>query len=340
MRSPNVIGAIATTFILLNSFAYASPTPNEEPAAPIEARDEPPNTKYFHEPGGGDALGHYDVRYFQGKPVTYEEKQDTLKHLIRSYLTIFRERNIETWIAHGTLLGWWWNGKIMPWDWDLDTQVSSATLAWLGENMNMTTHNYTGRAEDGSSFTRQYLLDVNPWNWERVRGDGMNVIDARWIDLRNGLFIDITGLAEVNPSTQPGVWSCKNYHRYRTRDLYPLRETEFEGVPALVPYSFDKVLTDEYSPRALTKTLHEGHRWIPEQKEWIPEKPIGIHENGNEQADQEQPHDEPQAAPPNQEQKQEQAPPQEQKQDHPHMPRSIQSDANPKAGLKNLLKVL
>lgn len=259
MRSPNVIGAIATTFILLNSFAYASPTPNEEPAAPIEARDEPPNTKYFHEPGGGDALGHYDIRYFQGKPVTYEEKQDTLKHLIRSYLTIFRERNIETWIAHGTLLGWWWNGKIMPWDWDLDTQVSSATLAWLGENMNMTTHNYTGRAEDGSSFTRQYLLDVNPWNWERVRGDGMNVIDARWIDLRNGLFIDITGLAEVNPSTQPGVWSCKNYHRYRTRDLYPLRETEFEGVPALVPYSFDKVLTDEYSPRALTKTLHEGY---------------------------------------------------------------------------------
>ncbi|RAL66510.1 hypothetical protein DID88_006200 [Monilinia fructigena] len=199
----------------------------------------------------------------------------------------------------------------MPWDWDLDTQVSSATLAWLGENMNMTTHNYTGRADDGSSFTREYLLDVNPWNWERVRGDGMNVIDARWIDVRNGLFIDITGLAEVNPSTQPGVWSCKNYHRYRTRDLYPLRETD---------------------PRALTKTLHEGHRWIPEQKEWIPEKPIGIHENGNEEASQAQPQDQNQAQPQKQEQKQ------EQKQDHPHMPRSIQSDEKPQGWIEESLE--
>ena len=58
---------------------------------------------------------------------------------------------------------------------------------------------------------------------------------------------------------QPGIWSCKNFHRYRTRDLYPLRETVFEGVPALVPYSFDRILTEEYSARALTKTMHEGY---------------------------------------------------------------------------------
>lgn len=218
-----------------------------------------PDTKYFHEPGGNDELGHYDIRYFKGSPVTYDERTDTLHHLIRSYLSTFRERNIETWIAHGTLLGWWWNGKIMPWDWDLDVQVSASTLTWLGENLNMTTHNYTSVGLDGGEeVTRQYLLDINPNNVDRVRGDGMNVIDARWIDVRNGLFIDITGLSETNPSSQPGVWSCKNFHRYRTRDLYPLRETVFEGVPALVPYSFDKILTEEYSARALTKTFHEG----------------------------------------------------------------------------------
>ncbi|TGO42006.1 hypothetical protein BHYA_0013g00090 [Botrytis hyacinthi] len=321
MRPPTFLGAIATTSFLLTSFTHASPRPNEEPSAAVEEREPafPPkiktehhDTKYFHEPGGNDILGHYDIRYFQGNPVTYEEKQDSLQYLIKSYLTTFRERNIETWIAHGTLLGWWWNGKIMPWDWDLDTQVSAATLAWLGENMNMTMHNYTARADDGTTVTREYLLDINPNHVERVRGDGMNVIDARWIDVRNGLFIDITGLAEVNPSTQPGIWSCKNYHRYRTRDIYPLRETEFEGVPALVPYSFDRVLTDEYSPRALTKTLHEGHRWNPEQKEWIPEPQINIHENILETRDE----------------------------SHPHMPRSIQSGGSRKAGLRNLLNVL
>jgi hypothetical protein len=217
-----------------------------------------PDGKYFHEPGGNDALGHYDIRYFLGQPVSYEVRSDTLHHMVRAYLTTFRERNVETWIAHGTLLGWWWNGKILPWDWDVDVQVSASTLTWLGKNLNMTMHNYTATAEDGTEIHRQYLLDINPNSKERDRGDGMNVIDARWIDVRNGLFIDITGLSETSPSTQPGIWVCKNYHRYRTRDLYPMRETVFEGVPALVPYSFDKILTEEYSGRALTSTFHEG----------------------------------------------------------------------------------
>ena len=33
--------------------------------------------------------------------------------MIRAYLDYFRENNLETWLAHGTLLGWWWNGKVM-----------------------------------------------------------------------------------------------------------------------------------------------------------------------------------------------------------------------------------
>ncbi|KAK2624233.1 hypothetical protein QTJ16_006183 [Diplocarpon rosae] len=265
--------------------------------------------KYFHEPGGGDDLGHYDLRYYSGAPVTYEQRGETLYHLIRSYLSVFRERNIETWVAHGTLLGWWWNGRIMPWDWDLDTQVSGSTLAWLGEHMNMTMHNYTGPDPDGTPVARQYLLDVNPFSAERVRGNGQNVIDARWIDVRNGLFIDITGLSETNPQAQPGVWSCKNYHRYRTSDLYPLRETEFEGVPALVPYSFDRILKQEYSAKVLTNTRHEGHLWVPEQKEWIKEETL----------------------PPNTD---------VQGRTIPHVPRSLQAADPPKTGLGNLFRVL
>ncbi|KAG9234576.1 mannosylphosphate transferase [Amylocarpus encephaloides] len=227
---------------------------------PGQSQQEWVDTKYFHEPGAGDDWGHYDIRYFKGTPVSYEERGDTLTHLIRSYLNIFREKNIETWIAHGTLLGWWWNGRIMPWDWDLDTQVSSATLTWMGQNLNMTLHSYTDTLAGGPTTTHEYLLDVNPNSADRLRGDGQNVIDARWIDTRNGLFIDITGLAETNPSMQPGIWSCKNLHRYHTKDIYPLRETEFEGVPALVPYSLDRVLTQEYHQKAFTKTEHEGHR--------------------------------------------------------------------------------
>lgn len=149
----------------------------------------------------------------------------------------------------------------MPWDWDLDTQVSAATLTWMGKNVNMTFHNYTldNNNSNGEGGYREYLLDVNPYITERTRGDGLNVIDARWIDTNTGLFIDITGLAETEPTTSPGVWSCKNYHRYQTRDIWPLRETVFEGMPALVPFAFDDILTTEYTSFALTNTVHEGY---------------------------------------------------------------------------------
>jgi hypothetical protein len=114
----------------------------------------------------------------------------------------------------------------------------------------------------------------------------MNVIDARWIDIRNGLYIDITGLSEARPDTHPGVWSCKNYHDYKTTELYPMRETMFEGVLAKVPYAYDKILTDEYSEQALVSTTYNGyemhmltpliqrwldfrHAWDPKSKQWV-----------------------------------------------------------------------
>lgn len=67
--------------------------------------------KYFHEPGNDDILGHYDERFFS-EPVSDSERAETLTHLIQAYLNFFDENGLETWIAHGTLLGWWWNGKV------------------------------------------------------------------------------------------------------------------------------------------------------------------------------------------------------------------------------------
>jgi hypothetical protein len=63
-------------------------------------------------------LSHYDRRFFS-QVVTDEERTDTQSHMVRAYLTFFREQGLDTWIAHGTLLGWWWNGKV-----DLDTPTT------------------------------------------------------------------------------------------------------------------------------------------------------------------------------------------------------------------------
>ncbi|KAK3684218.1 LicD family-domain-containing protein [Podospora appendiculata] len=229
----------------------------------------PEEDKYFQEPGATEILGHYDARYYHGL-VPYAEHRAVLRHLIRSYLTVTKELGIETWLAHGTLLGWWWNGRIMPWDYDLDVQVSHQTLYYLAANHNRTMHEYSVVDEaTGDEQTKTYLLDINPHHGDMGRAQGQNVIDGRWIDTSNGMFIDITGLAERDPKHSPGVWSCKNFHRYRTRDLYPMRLTEFEGVEATIPYNFESVLISEYGRKSLIMTQWEGHRWDADYKEWV-----------------------------------------------------------------------
>ena len=59
----------------------------------------------------GNQMGHYDRRYFKGI-VSDAERNETQLHMVRAYLAFFREKGLDTWIAHGTLLGWWWNGKV------------------------------------------------------------------------------------------------------------------------------------------------------------------------------------------------------------------------------------
>ncbi|KAF2710835.1 hypothetical protein K504DRAFT_429184 [Pleomassaria siparia CBS 279.74] len=272
MKFATCAAALASLSLFASTLAApvaASPEKPQQTKEEVEAERQKAlarqRNKYFHEPGGGHQLGHYDARFFHGI-VSDQERHETQLTMIRAYLDYFRENDLDTWLAHGTLLGWWWNGKRLPWDWDMDTQVSGATLHHLGQAHNQTRTKYL--STDGQR-EREFLLDVNPWIWERERGDGANIIDARWIDTSNGLFIDITGLSETHPDTNPGVWVCKNYHRYATSDLYPMRETLFEGAIAKVPYAYDKILVQEYKEKALVVTDFEGHAWNMNQKEWI-----------------------------------------------------------------------
>ena len=147
----------------------------------------------------------------------------------------------------------------MPWDFDVDAQVSGTTLAILAEQHNGSVHAYAhSNPTTGLRENRTYLLDVNPFATRVGRGTGQNFIDARWIDVETGMFVDITGLVERDPRGQPGVWSCKNYHGYQPDELFPLRETEFEGVPAMVPWKYEGILVGEYGAKSLVVTEWEG----------------------------------------------------------------------------------
>lgn len=387
--------------------------------------------KYFHEPWGSYSLAHYDKRYFQ-RELTYEQHAPELRRLVRSYLAATRALGVQTWLAHGSLLGWYWGGRALPWDIDIDVQVTMATLRDMADRLNGTMYagedpedeedededeeeeedeeeddegededgevkdgdedkevkeikrgggdnndgdgdgddvdgdddhnsndgkgettgtestgeiksphhqkrldNYLNKdvdrrlqinrlkhyyatakvavqaegaaAADDSNPTSSkisisearpkfeeeaqveeeqaarkeekktkkptkkakaarggpYLLDVNP-HYAAPKGNGQNIIDARWIDTATGLFVDITAVAPGRNADDwdplgGAVWSCKNSkHRYWGRELWPLRATEFEGVPALIPYAFADMLRDEYGAASLARTSHAG----------------------------------------------------------------------------------
>lgn len=49
---------------------------------------------------------------FADKQLGYRERKLALSNLIQTYLSTFADIGVETWLMHGTLLGWWWNRKV------------------------------------------------------------------------------------------------------------------------------------------------------------------------------------------------------------------------------------
>lgn len=73
----------------------------------------------------------------------------------------------------------------MPWDSDIDVQMTWSTMHFLASYYNMTIHTYE---------KRDYMLEINPKYVDGSYKDKLNVIDGRWIDILTGLFIDITAI--------------------------------------------------------------------------------------------------------------------------------------------------
>ncbi|KAL2012981.1 hypothetical protein VTN00DRAFT_506 [Thermoascus crustaceus] len=227
-----------------------------------------PAEKYFHE---STFHPHYDGR-FASDVLPEEESLPHLTALMQTYLATMSDIGAETWIMHGTLLGWWWNQKILPWDSDLDVQVSEPTMHFLAEYYNMTEHHFKLPGVKGG---RTYLLEINPHYVIRSTEDKMNVIDARWIDTSSGMFIDITTVRTDDEARKRGRLSaliCKDGHQYDENDIFPLRDSYFENLPVKVPYEYTKLLEAEYGKKALTVTNFEDHVWNEKTKLWEPEK--------------------------------------------------------------------
>ncbi|KAK5290201.1 mannosyltransferase [Exophiala xenobiotica] len=163
------------------------------------------------------AISHCDPRYEPTQPPTIEETKKTLSAMMKSYAVTMSDLRAETWIAHGTLLGWHWNQKFLPWDSDIDVQMGVETLAGLVFR-NISEYRYPVAGEDRP---RVYLLDINPHYTITSTRDVANKIDARWIDTTNGLQSD---------------------------ELFPLQDASFEGIS--VKYRTTPI---RFSPKSMGK---------------------------------------------------------------------------------------
>ncbi|KAJ3133944.1 hypothetical protein HK101_004408, partial [Irineochytrium annulatum] len=160
---------------------------------------------------------HQDKRFFNGSfysNVTL--RHNALVGLIDSWGRFGEETGTVSWIAHGVLIGWFWNQNLLPWDQDIDYQTSLYHLLALQPYNNTLIHS-------------RYLLELNP-NLLYRQHQRMNVIDARYIDTLSGLYIDITALVDLEDTTSSGDRvACKSVHRYNYEDLFPLKQTVLEG---------------------------------------------------------------------------------------------------------------
>lgn len=248
---------------------------------------------------------HYDWRFFSGLKVGTEEDVSILHRLIKNYLAFARQNNIRTWIAHGSLLSWYWSGSSFPWDLDIDVQVPIADLHYMAKHFNQSLIVESVADNDGEfDGLGRYFLDIGSFITHRESGNGNNNIDARFIDIDTGAFIDITALAISNTqaprryikqeeaanntdllSYDPNrtnldinrrlkVYNCRNNHFMKFEALSPLVPTLVENQIGYVPNDFTSPLLDEYRLNSITIPSYHGHWFIMELRLWIPDRVI------------------------------------------------------------------
>ncbi|AOA61329.1 hypothetical protein PP7435_CHR1-1200 [Komagataella phaffii CBS 7435] len=249
--------------------------------------------KYFYEARmiintvNKEGGAHYDWRFFNGamnhesSGFTEEERQlrkrSVLHRLLRNWLVFNYQQGSPTWLAHGTLLSWYWNSLMFPWDYDIDVQMPIKSLNNLCANFNQSLI-----IEDLTEGYSSFFLDCGSSITHRTKGKGLNFIDARFINVETGLYIDITGLSTSqsarpprfsNASKKDPIYNCRNNHFYSHNNIAPLKYTLMEGVPSFIPQQYEEILREEYTT-GLTSKHYNGNFFMTQLNLWLERDPM------------------------------------------------------------------
>lgn len=253
---------------------------------------------------------HYDWRFFSGIHFTEDYRKANIARMGRAWLRFCNSSGIRSWIAFGSMLGWYRNGLMLPWDNDIDVQVTVESLYHLGRVHNTSLIVDASVEDNYASGINSYYLDIGGSFYSRTRGNGANSIDGRFIDTVSGSYIDITALA-YTPEEKPGfddnyrrivdkdfdskkdrdnkdeyykeldekmeatfkgkeIYHCRNNQYFSFEELSPMVPTFFEGVRAIVPHESEKILRRKY-PGALDRNNEPNHLYKPYLRLWVTE---------------------------------------------------------------------
>ena len=176
---------------------------------------------------------HLDLRFGRFLP-SPNSKDYSIRKLHEAWVKFTTTYNLVSWLAHGTLLSWFWSQSPFPWDDDIDLQVLLSDLQSKYIHF------------DREVFENRYLFEINP-NSACRQNQPNNIIDARFIDQETGYFIDITALRATEQQLQ-----CKTPHTYSERFMFPLRKSHYMGSEVWIPNRAVDVLLKEYGSSSLS----------------------------------------------------------------------------------------
>lgn len=252
------------------------------------------NTKEYRNKDN-DVGWHYDWRFFTDA-LMYDKEGWTraervtrtniiLERLLRNWSRFVEEKGLVSWIEHGPLLSWYWNGLMFPYDNDIDVQMPVKELLRLSRD-----YNQTLVLEDPSEGYGKFLIDVGSYVHNRGISKKENHIDGRFIDVESGIYIDITGLAKSDASLpqeykdnpivekQDGdmeaeVYNDRRKHFYTLDQLQPLHYSMLSGVPVFIPQQIENRLKFSYS-KGLDEYEFDGWIYVPSIGLWVPKQKV------------------------------------------------------------------
>lgn len=235
----------------LNDLSFPRFDFNSKVSNAVFTKDLPP--RYFSADKYGS--GHKDCRFSTSTHPSDEENWGRLNVLLSAWSRFLELNTIQSWVAHGTLLGWHWGKTQMDLDDDIDVEMTKNELLTKLYPLN------------GTVFEGRFLIDVNPSGvaWHPKQNE--NAIDAEFIDMIGGYKVDITAFGRrPNPRVEDNEIGASDGWSMKIEDVFPLRQTLLDGHPVLVPNNPIQLLIKEYGKRGINSKTYktftfDGAEW-------------------------------------------------------------------------------